>query len=90
MGFVQVTKLYPAENVPQFHSDRSSIAQAILPYEPYLIPPRRGRVVMLMGTSKNLTPAALTLSGKHFSFGHPALLLSQLPTGNFLSSRLGC
>jgi methylmalonyl-CoA mutase len=31
-----------------------------------------------------------TPSGKHFSFGHPALLLSQLPVGNFLSSRLVC
>lgn len=27
--------------------------------------------------------------GQAFSFGHPAFLLSQLPAGNFLSSRLG-
>jgi len=27
--------------------------------------------------------------GQAFSIGHPALLLSQLPAGNFLSSRLG-
>lgn len=27
--------------------------------------------------------------GKHFSFAHPSLLLSQLPMGDFLSSRLG-
>jgi hypothetical protein len=37
------------------------------------------------GIGLSATPA-----GKHFSFGHPALLLSQLPVGNFLSSRLVC
>ena|GEM_PF-2152284 len=45
------------------------------------------------GTSKNLAPALSVRRtadrpfGQAFSFGHPSFLHSQLPTGNFLSSR---
>ena len=46
----------------------------------------------LLGTTKNLTPASSALRadplGKRFSLGHSTLLLSQLPLGSFLSSRL--
>ena len=46
----------------------------------------------LKGTTKNLTPASSALRadplGKRFSLGHSTLLLSQLPLGSFLSSRL--
>jgi len=62
------------------HADEiPRIKPVFIPPLGYLEEPHSG------GIGLSATPA-----GKHFSFGHPALLLSQLHVGNFLSSRLVC